>query len=705
MKSLRIFFGDLTHDTVGLATEVFPLNIAFVAAYCKKVHGDAVDIRLFKYIPLLEEAIERDPPDILALSNYPWCHNADKALCELLARRRPESLRFLGGPNFPHDAQGQKAFLVERPWIDAYVYLDGEVGFSKLVTLIRSTDSFTQARKLIRTTPVDGCVQLSATGETLVPSSRSARLLDLDEIPSPYLTGLLDPFFDGRLSPMLQTNRGCPFQCTFCHDGTEAVNRVTQFNLERVKAEIYYIAERVPKNTHSLFISDLNFGMYKRDLEICKAISGVQQRYGYPRYIDTTTGKNQKARVISAIEQLAGALRMTMSVQSMTPSVLKNIKRDNIRLDDFVALEPSLRRAKLQTVSEVILGLPGETLETHLTVIGNLLDSNIEAVVPYTLMMINGAEMNTAAQRKKWDIKTKFRIIPRDFTRLRNGRSIVEIEEVAIATNTMSFSDYVEARKIAILMRWVNNLGMRALLRLLIERKIGIMRLLKRMNTALSSEVYVDPKSAPVKLAQLFRSFQTDTVDELWDSADEIEEFFQDPEHFLQLVDGVHGKNLIVTYEAAGYARVMPEIIDCVFYHARILVEEQTQNPIELVKFDQIEHYCRGKAFNLFGGDRLDTVPEFDLTYDVDGWLSDPDLHPLEYFATKQPRRVRFVITPQQFQIVEDVIEQFGRNALGLGKVITRVNPDTLWRRTETGATTAHTPDLGTTIYPETTRV
>jgi len=36
MKSLRIFFGDLTHDTVGLATEVFPLNIAFVAAYCKK---------------------------------------------------------------------------------------------------------------------------------------------------------------------------------------------------------------------------------------------------------------------------------------------------------------------------------------------------------------------------------------------------------------------------------------------------------------------------------------------------------------------------------------------------------------------------------------------------------------------------------------------------------------------------------------------
>jgi hypothetical protein len=324
--------------------------------------------------------------------------------------------------------------------------------------------------------------------------------------------------------------------------------------------------------------------------------------------------------------------------------------------------------------------------------------------VPYTLMMINGAEMNTAAQRKQWDIKTKFRIIPRDFTRLRDGRSIVEIEEVGIATNTMSFDDYVEARKIAILLRWINNMGLRALLRFLIERKISIMKLLKLMTASLSFEGHADSKSAPIKLVRLFRDFQNDTVGELWDSAEEIEEFFQEFEHFRELVDGVHGKNLIVTYEAAGYSRVMPEIIDCVFYHARILIEEQAKSEIDLAKFDQVEHYCRGKAFNLFGEDRLDTVPELDLTYDVDSWLSDPDLQPLEHFEMSRPRRVRFVITPQQFQVVEDVMEQFGRSALGLGKVITRVNPDTLWRHTETRAPVAHASDVGIAIYPEITR-
>ena len=56
-RPLRIYLGDLTHDTVGLATEFFPLNIGFVAAYCLQQHPAAVDVRLFKYIPDLERAL------------------------------------------------------------------------------------------------------------------------------------------------------------------------------------------------------------------------------------------------------------------------------------------------------------------------------------------------------------------------------------------------------------------------------------------------------------------------------------------------------------------------------------------------------------------------------------------------------------------------------------------------------------------------
>jgi len=690
MKSLRIFLGDLTHDTVGLATEVFPLNIGFVAAYCKKVHGVNVELQLFKYIPQLEEAIESDPPDILALSNYPWCHNANKALCQLLARRRPEALHILGGPNFPHDAQGQKVFLSERPWIDAYAYLDGEVGFANLVGLALSANSLAEARVLFRSNALSGCVQLGHGGELLSSKPSPARLIELDEIPSPYLTGMMDPFFDGRLSPMIQTNRGCPFRCTFCHDGVSAVNRVTEFSIERVKAEINYIVDRVPKNTKTLFISDLNFGMYKRDLEICKSIAVAQRHNGYPQYIDTTTGKNQKARVISAVNQLSGALRLTMSVQSTTQSVLKNIKRDNIRLEDFMALEPTLRRANLQTVSEVILGLPGETLDSHLKVLGDLLNAKIDSVVPYTLMMIHGAEMNTPAEREKWGFKTKFRIIPRDFTRLRTGRSIVEIEEVAVATSTLSFEDYVEARKMALLIRWVNNQGFRGLLRFLMERKIDIMSLLKQMNAALSGQTDGSGAAAPVDLSRIFGAFRDDTIGELWESAEEIEEFFQVPENFQMLVEGQNGKNLIQTYEATAISQAMNDLVDCVFHHARVIFVQLYPNAAEVEKLDQLERYCRGKSFNLLGGDRFDTVPEINIKFNVDSWLRDPEQGNLEVYELERPQRVRFILSDRQYRTVEDLLEQFGRNTLGMGKTIIRIGPDTLWRRAEIVAQPTH---------------
>ena len=61
VKPIRIFLGDLTYNTIGMSTEVFPLNIGYIAAYCKKQFGSQVDITLFKYIDELENAIIENP--------------------------------------------------------------------------------------------------------------------------------------------------------------------------------------------------------------------------------------------------------------------------------------------------------------------------------------------------------------------------------------------------------------------------------------------------------------------------------------------------------------------------------------------------------------------------------------------------------------------------------------------------------------------
>ena len=74
------------------------------------------------------------------------------------------------------------------------------------------------------------------------PRPTLPRILELDKhLPSPYTTGLLDEFFDDKLTPMIQTSRGCPYSCTFCHDGIAYMNKTRAFSQDRVREELAYI--------------------------------------------------------------------------------------------------------------------------------------------------------------------------------------------------------------------------------------------------------------------------------------------------------------------------------------------------------------------------------------------------------------------------------------------------------------------------------
>ena len=81
----------MTYNTVSIANEAFPLNIGYVGAYCKERFGSRVELTLYKYIDDLEKAVQSSPPDILALSNYPWNHALDLGLFEAMRDIRPET--------------------------------------------------------------------------------------------------------------------------------------------------------------------------------------------------------------------------------------------------------------------------------------------------------------------------------------------------------------------------------------------------------------------------------------------------------------------------------------------------------------------------------------------------------------------------------------------------------------------------------------
>ena len=63
----------------------------------------------------------------------------------------------------------------------------------------------------------------------------------------------------------------CPFTCTYCAWGDDWLRASNRFSIERVIAEIDYIANKFKKKKEFngyLYLADSNFGMHKRDLEI-----------------------------------------------------------------------------------------------------------------------------------------------------------------------------------------------------------------------------------------------------------------------------------------------------------------------------------------------------------------------------------------------------------------------------------------------------
>ena len=635
--------------------------------------GTKWNITLFKYIDDIEKALYESPPDILGLSNYCWCQNVSQEMFKLFTEKNPNGLRVWGGPNFPIDAPSQQEFFKKFNNFDVYVPIDGEIGFANIVKKALYGNS-REIRNNVLCSQIDGCIIKNPEGKLLY-SLADTRIKNLDEIPSPYLTGLLDKFFDDKLIPMLQTNRGCPFSCSFCTDGNTAVNMVNRFSKERTKAEINYIAKHVKKNVHSMFISDLNFGMIPGDIETCDAILDIQKHYDYPHKLLTTTGKNNKKKIIESIKSLSSSLSLSMSVQSMDDQVLKNIKRDNISKDVMLELAPIIKENNMNTVAEVILGLPGETYESHLETIRKLISAKLDDVITYTCQLLPGSEMATPQQRNEWKFKTKHRMLPMDFAKLRSGKKICEIEEVVVGSKDLSLEDYVKLRMIGFTL-WMTNKGIlyASLIKFLRQQNIDVADLFFQM--------VEKQNTSPQIIQNVYKKFQQATINELYDSPEEILAKIQNDEEYQKLVDEKAAINVMRYHHTMILSECMDEWTDYVLKISYEFLQKNVKLDDKIKKqFYEISNYCRGKCHNPLGNNRMETNPEFTFNYDIDKWMDDKsDILPLDEFFLSKPLKTIFILSDKQFRIIQDNVELFGHTTVGYTRALKHVQERMFWR-------------------------
>ncbi len=336
----RIWFCDLTYTQQTIASDIMPVGVGGIAAYAESQLTQKIETRIFKHPEKLTQALEEDPPPhIIAFANYIWNRRLSAKFAGVIKDRLPGVVTIFGGPNYPRAPVEQEEFLRAHPMIDFYVQWEGEAAFAAIAGMLIEKN-FDPALvpaylpSIHRITPDGGFLAAPLGG----------RLRDLTEIPSPYLAGKMDEFFDGILLPIIQTKRGCPFTCTFCVEGGKYYSKVAKSVFEKTDADIRYIAEKMSaanrdgKGRMDMHISDSNFGMFQDDLDVCRTISETREQYGFPVYINVATGKNHKERVLEAARILKGALRLAGSVQSLDEQVLANIKRKNIDEKGLMAL-------------------------------------------------------------------------------------------------------------------------------------------------------------------------------------------------------------------------------------------------------------------------------------------------------------------------------------------------------------------------------
>lgn len=666
---LTIFLGDLLYSNDGVGNKVVPINIGFLAAYLHGRLAGQVRTRLFKHPAALLDAVQTDTPHIIGLSNYPWTRNLSAEVLKAVKRTAPSVVTVLGGPNYPHEPEKQLEFFAERPSLDFYTYMESEEGFLALVT--RLADCGLDVRKA-KAAPVPGVHFYDHDSGQLVHGQTVSRLTELDVIPSPYLGGFLDEFLAMGLQPAIQTTRGCPFTCTFCVEGDDYYTKVRRFSLARTTAELEYIARRVPKEI-SLDITDSNFGMYQQDLETCRVLRRLQDEFGWPFDINASSGKNKTETVVEASRLTRGAMSISLQVQSMDPEVLRNIRRKNISVESMVQAVSQTQSLSKTTraVSAVIVPLPGETLASHLEGLRKLIALDMDYICPFTLMMLAATELANQRSRMQHGLQTKFRAIPNYYGTFGDVNAI-EIEEVCIATNTMSFDDYLEARGFHFFMACYHaDDNMLELRRYLGNFGISAFDWMSRMKSEIAA--------APEPVRNVYYGFLQATRDELWDSEEELRRFWSVPENRERFVSGELGDNLFFKYRARAITTAFRDLLDFGAKVAVDMVQEQDaasdRKTVEQEVADVAEYVYRKRRLPT-EIDEVSNSKEVGLfTYDLVAWEAEGYARRLCEFKAESPIVITCEYSEYQRQKLIKAYEDNGTSAQGISMLLRQHNP------------------------------
>ena len=367
----------------------------------------------FKRDNITDVVARMESPNLVGLSVYIWNRNYCIALGEAIKKRWPKCIIMIGGPMV-------NSSWTKHLWVDSIILNEGERCFVEVLRTVAKKQELDLFYKMERMDTLSG-------------------------VPSPYVAGIFDDLVkkypDYYWNVTLETNRGCPYQCTFCDWGGLIASKMKKFDMHRIEDELKWI---VQQKVGSIFIADSNLGIFfERDKKIARMVRQAADKLGVD-YIASNFLKNSDERLLEIADILGDTTKgLTFSVQSMNPETLKVIKRHNLSTSDAKHLFELSARKKIQFYTELMLGLPLETKESWTNGINELLEMgqhNRITIIP--VVPLENTELGDV-QKGPYGIETVEVLDGLRFVDKTSG-DVQETWPWVCATNTMTREEMVD---------------------------------------------------------------------------------------------------------------------------------------------------------------------------------------------------------------------------------------------------------------------
>lgn len=345
------------------------LGIASIAAALKNASvpvfliEETINDPNFSVERVLEQvncAVDRAGADCLVgFGVYVW---NDDEVCTLLGKLRSTCgiNIVLGGPQISYMPKGQ----LEHAYPEASYFVRGQ-GEKAMVQLAMNDD-------------LHSCgIHIAGTTDQGLKADH-----DLEELPSPYLTGLIEPSSSIRW----ETQRGCPFKCSFCQH-REPGNRLKNkmIGSQRLEKEAELFAR---SGVERISILDPIFHVNNR-----KAI----QRLASFKRVGLKAQLSLQCRLEMVTPEFLDALEglnifLEFGLQTVVPDEYKAIGRpNNLRKADLVIRE--LHKRNIDFEISLIYGLPLQTLASFKESINWCQERGVTQIRAWPLMLLRGTPL------------------------------------------------------------------------------------------------------------------------------------------------------------------------------------------------------------------------------------------------------------------------------------------------------------------------